>query len=432
LARTFRWYLKKRGNRRTGSRTVGNVGEALFFAFFLLIGGSVLTTMLFTLVIPEWRVNHEYAEHTCKIVGKRLAETESQDGPLYRAEFQIEYTINGVEYRIWTYAVSNIYSSGRESKQAILSRFSLGDTATCWYDPIDPERVVLVRGYSWWIYLVIIVPVAFIVIGAGGLIYTLLHWGKSAERRAAPSQHMLDSELFGVNGHANKEYPNVPLRDDITSSPGTKLRYRLPINTSPGWVLFGTLLGCIIWNGIVAVIVYFVVRGHLAGDHDWILTIISIPFVLGGIFLIYYLLRQLLLTAGIGPTLLEISDHPLYPGNEYKLFISQPGRLSVKKLLLSLVCDEKATYRQGTNTRTETRRVYRQELLRRDNFEIPPGSPFETDCIFKIPETAMHSFKSGHNEVDWTLIVESEVSRWPNLKRAFPVVIFPANGRTVT
>ena len=56
LARTFRWYQKKRGNRRTGSRTLGSIGEALFFAFFLFIGGIVLTVMISTLVIPEWQV----------------------------------------------------------------------------------------------------------------------------------------------------------------------------------------------------------------------------------------------------------------------------------------------------------------------------------------------------------------------------------------
>ena len=98
----------------------------------------------------------------------------------------------------------------------------------------------------------------------------------------------------------------MPQRSDITNSPGTKLLYRLPIDTSPGWALFGTLLVCIIWNGIVAVMVYFAVRGHLAGKPDWILTFFTIPFVLGGVFLIVYFFRQLLLTAGIGPTFLEI------------------------------------------------------------------------------------------------------------------------------
>jgi hypothetical protein len=432
LARTFRWYQKKRGNRRTGSRTLGSIGEALFFAFFLLIGGIVLTVMLSTLVIPEWQVNHEFVEHNCKVMGRRLDEKEDKGGMLYRPEFQIEYTVNGVVYRPWTYTISNPYSSGKESQQAILTKFSVGDAVTCWFNPLNPAQVVLVRGYSWWVYLVLFVPVAFIVIGAGGLIYSLLHWGKSAERSAAMTQRAQERDLFGTNGAAEHEFPNVPQRSDITNSPGTKLRYRLPIDTSPGWALFGTLLGCVIWNGLVTIMVYFAVRGHLAGKPDWILTVFSIPFVLGGLFLIVYFLRQLLVTAGIGPTLLEISDHPLYPGEEYQIFLSQSGNLEINSLSLSLVCQEKATYRQGTNTRTELRPVYRQDLFRRDNFEIPPGLPFETNCLLTVPPGVMHSFKSGHNAVDWTLVVEGDIANWPDFKRAFSVIIYPANGRTAS
>ena len=139
MARTFRWYQKKRGNRRTGSQTLGSVGELLFFAFFLFIGTITLAVMIFTLVVPEWRVNHDFVEHQCNIVGKRLAETEGDEGTLYRPEFEIEYTINGVPYHTWTYTISSPYSSGREDKQAILTQFSVGQTAACWYDPMDPS-----------------------------------------------------------------------------------------------------------------------------------------------------------------------------------------------------------------------------------------------------------------------------------------------------
>ncbi|MGA2060793.1 MAG: DUF3592 domain-containing protein [Thermoguttaceae bacterium] len=432
MARTFRWYQKKRGNRRTGSRTLGSIGEALFFAFFLLVGGIALAVMISTLLIPEWQVNHEFVEHPCKVIGRRLDEIEDKNGTLYRPQFQIEYSVNGVEYRPWTYTISNPYSSGKEIQQAILTKFSVGDTVPCWFNPLNPGQAVLVRGYNWWVYLVLFVPVAFIVIGAGGLIYLLLHWGKSAERSAAMTQHAQDRDLFGASGAADHEYPNVPQRADITNSPGTKLRYRLPIDTSPGWALFGTLLGCIIWNSLVAMMVYFAVRGHLAGKPDWILTFFSIPFVLGGLFLIVYFLRKLLVTAGIGPTLLEISDHPLRPGGEYQVFLSQSGNLTINSLSISLVCQEKATYRQGTNTRTELRPVYSQDLFRRDNFQIPPGLPFETNFPLNVPKGAMHSFKAGHNAIDWTLLVEGDVANWPDFKRAFSVVIYPVNGRTAS
>jgi hypothetical protein len=428
LPLTFRLYHKKRGHRRTGSRTLGSAGEAAFFGFFFVMGCAFLAIILFTLVIPEWRVNHEFLPNTCTVQDKRIVEKEDEDG-VYRAEIQITHVVDGKPYPdIWTYSVENlssVYSSGKEDKQEILDRFQIGTHVPCWYDPTDPDRVVLVRGYLWWIYLVTSVPMIFIIVGAGGMIYTILHWGKSAEHCAAISRRVQERDLLGGGLRNETEYPNVPTGEDITSSPGTKLRYRLPIETSPGWALVGMLAACLFWNGIVGTMVFFAVRSFIAGKPEWMLTFFCVPFVGVGLFLIYCFFRQLLVTTGIGPTLLEISDHPLRPGERYRLFLSQPGRLNVNCLKLSLVCEEEATYRQGTDTRTETQTVFCRELYRRENFEIPQGIPLEVEPELLVPEGVMHSFKSAHNRIQWTLVVEGDVAGWPDFKRAFPVIILP-------
>ena len=166
----------------------------------------------------------------------------------------------------------------------------------------------------------------------------------------------------------------------------------------------------------------------LAGRPDWFLTLFIIPFVLIGLGAIVVFIRQLLVATGIGPTLMEISDHPFQPGGQYRLFLSQSGRLTINAMRVSLVCEEAATYRQGTNTRTETQEVYRQELFCREGFRIESGLPFETEFELNVPEGAMHSFKADHNEINWTLAVEGDVANWPNYKRSFPVIVRPANG----
>ena len=199
--------------------------------------------------------------------------------------------------------------------------------------------MAMVRGYVWMAWVGLIVPFAFILVGGGGLIYAVLHWGKSAEHRAATA------------GRTSREqFPNIPDDSNITNSPGTTLDFRLPMATSPGWALFGTLVACLFWNGIVSVFVVLAVNSHLEGNPEWFLTIFIIPFVLIGIGLVFFFLRQLLITTGVGPTLAEISKHPLHPGESCKLLISQSGRLSVNSIKVSLVCAEEATYRQGTDT----------------------------------------------------------------------------------
>ena len=116
------------------------------------------------------------------------------------------------------------------------------------------------------------------------------------------------------------------------------------------------------------------------------------------------------------------------PGERYELFISQAGRLRLKSLAVLLVSEEEATYRQGTNTRSETRRVYQRELFRREDFEIPRGTPLDVQCPLEIPARAMHSFKADHNEVSWKIVVEGTSVGWPHYERAFPVIVHPGNG----
>jgi len=430
LARRLRYYQKKRGNRRTGSQILGSAGEALFFAILLLLGCGGLVALVAFLVVPQWRVNHEFVESQCTVKDKRVVAREGKEGMLYRPEVYIEYDVEGKPHFAWAYDIGNAYSTGQEEKEALLERFVPGGQYTCWYDPVDPYVVVLVRGYNWWVWLVFLVPVSFIVIGGGGLLYSVLHWGKSAERRAAMAGRTQRRDRFGANGGSGRKFPSVPDDSDITNSPGTKLRFRLPIGSSPGWILFGVLLACLFWNGIVGVFAWGALHGHLRGEPDWLLSLCLIPFVLAGIGLIFLFIRQLLLTTGIGPTLVEISDHPLRPGEECRVFVSQSGRLTVNSLEVLLVCEEAATYRQGTDTRTETREVHRQQVLRREGFEVRRGVPFEAECELTVPAGAMHSFRADHNEISWKLVVKGDVAGWPDYKRAFPVIIHPPNGRT--
>ena len=92
---------------------------------------------------------------------------------------------------------------------------------------------------------------------------------------------------------------------------------------------------------------------------------------------------------------------------------------------MSLVCDEIATYRQGTDTRTEQARIFSRPLLHREHVELSPQSAFEEQCDIEVPTNCMHSFKADHNEVRWRLVVRGELAGWPPFERAFPVVVVP-------
>ncbi len=434
MARSFRLYEKKRGNRRTGSSKLGSAGEAVFFAALVLLGCGGLAVLFAAWVVPEWRANHQFARGVCTVLRTQVGEKQGDDGTLYRPEVQIEYEIDGVTYRVSTYDIHTVrgggYGTERDDAEAMRRRFNEGDEYVVYYDPSDPYVAVVIWGSSWRVWLSMIVPVSLVLIGGGGLVYTLATWGKSAERRAAIVKHAARLDLFSGNGASKPDFPYVPVATNITDSPGTKLAFRLPVVGSPVWALSAWLVACLLWNGLVSVFVVIVIGSFVEGSPDWLLAIFTLPFVLIGIGLIAFFLRQLLVTTGVGPTLVEISDQPLQPGRRYRLFLSQTGRLKLRRLELLLVCDEGATFRHGTDARTETRRVWEQPLLRRDDVEVAGGVPFQTECELAVPVGAMHSFKSGHNEVTWRILVKGSPARWPDFERSFPVIIYPrVNGK---
>ncbi|MEN6451600.1 MAG: hypothetical protein ABFC96_13995, partial [Thermoguttaceae bacterium] len=270
------------------------------------------------------------------------------------------------------------------------------------------------------------IPGSFIIIGAGGLVYALVRWGKSVERRAAIARRKR-SRRFLRSGGAAGVCPFVPQGADMTNSPGTTLKFRLPMAGAAGWALFGLLTFCVLWNAAVTVLLVMAIRGHVTHHADWPLTLFVIPFLVIGLAAIGYFVRRLFVAASIGPTRIEISDHPLQPGNRYRLFLAQSGRLRMKTMRVCLVCHEAATYRQGTNARRETREVCRIELFHREDFEIS-GQSFEADIELTAPAGAMHSFAAEHNEINWAVVVEGEPAGWPAYRRAFPVIVYPAGG----
>ena len=428
MARGFRIYEKKRGHRRTGSGKLGSLGEAVFFAVFLLFGCAGLVLIFVTLVIPEWRANHVFVEHECLVLDKHVGERHGADGVRYRPEIRIQYDVGGERNVVWTYDIRAAYSADEQAARNVIERFEKGKSYPCWHDPADPAAVVLVRGYSWWFWLAFVVPVSFMVTGGGGLIYALMTWGRSAERRAARVKPAAASDRFDPARRADRQFPFIPANGNITDSPGTTLAFRLPAARSPAWLLALWLAAAAAWNGMVAPFAVMVVNGLVAGNPDWLMTIFLVPFLAVGLGLVVVFLRQLLVATGVGPTLVEISDLPLYPGRSYELFLAQTGRLKIKSLEVLLVCEEEATFHHGTNTRKETHRVFQRPLCRQEGFEVRYGEPFQTRCPVEVPAGAMHSFRSDHNEVRWKIVVKGHLAGWPDYERSFPLIVYPGAG----
>ncbi|HET6881198.1 MAG TPA: DUF3592 domain-containing protein [Pirellulales bacterium] len=420
----IRFYGKKRGGRRTGSSLVAKLGSAGFCALALAIGCVALGRIVVGLAIPEVRANRDFVEQAARLIDKRLDQQPSRDGALFAPRFRLQFTAQGRTHTPWAmYDVTDLHTRDRERSEELLARFEVGREYSCWYDPRNPDRVVLARGYTWFTWLMLVVPVPFIAVGIGGLSYLIWSWGKSTERRAILSQESARREQIELTGQA-PPFPAVPSPGDVTDSPGTTLSFRLPA-AEPRWNLLGLFVLFIVWNSIVAIFAWMAIDGYQRGSPDWLLALLVAPFTLAGAGLAVLFIRQLIVAGGVGPTIVEISEHPLYPGGNFELFIDQSGKQSVKRFRVLLVCEEEATYRQGTDARTATRRVYEHEVYCHEVPEGQPGTRLQMRAELEIPASSMHSFRSPHNKVSWKLIVGGEVSRLGEFERSFLLHVYP-------
>lgn len=433
MVRLPRFFGKKRGHRRTGSQAWASLGDAAFHAVLVLVGLVFGGLLVSGVAVPEWRINHDFLPTRCTILAKGVLRRTATDpagvpSSTWQPVLRVRYEALGTTLESWNRPASSTLTGVREDAVGRLATWRLGDTAPGWFDPADPTIVVLERGYNWWMWLLaLLLPGALLAFGGSGLVRAVHRWGRSEERYAAASSLSDILDPLTATAAESPDHPGVPACDDLINSPGTLLRYRLPVESPESWALLGFGLFAMLWNSVLAVLVVGAGIDLIGGRGDWLLLALLVPFAVVGIAGIVVFIRSLLVATAVGTTQVEISAHPLRPGGRYEMLLGQGGAGTFRSLDITLELEEQATFRQGTDTRTERLTVWRQPLQSWRSLQVAPGTRFEARSSVTIPEAAMHSFASEHNAVRWSLVVRGEPARWPPFTRVFPLVVFPAN-----
>jgi len=430
MARWFRIWEKKRGPRRTVPRMVASAGEIFFFSAMFFFGAIFMAMTIASNWLQTWPIRSMFPEvayvKTEGIIQEtRVRRVEKNDRVRYYPEALVLVEIDGDISRKWTLRRNSVIYNQEEAAWQRIEGYQPGWIYDAWYDPATPSRTtILERSSAYGLWVIYLVLISLVVIGGIGLIYTLLLMGISIERRASLAGKAKSLKLLRESMPAD-HYPAIPNDANLTNSPGVRLAYRLPIEVSPGWWLLATFVFSLLWSGMAGVFFVVALAKHLDGNPDWMLTIVCVPTIAVALTALHRFLREVTNHTHVGPTGVEISNHPLYPGREYRVFVTQAGMMKVKKLRVSLVCEESATYVQGTDVRTERHRVLEDDVATFSNFEIRPGMPFEADYQLKIPNASMHSFKSEHNAIHWKLIVRISTHSTKAVDRSFPIVVYP-------
>ena len=286
---------------------------------------------------------------------------------------------------------------------------------------ISPEELSV--GLSFWIFGVL--GLAAVASGIGGIVYRLWQLGASSERRAAIAKRAGSFEIIGPTSDDAVDMPTVPVGKSLTDSPGERLTYRLASESGLGSEIVGPVVLALLWNAVWFVLLAVVVSGLWHSRPRWVLTGLLIPFAGIGWWAFRHSITLLRKRVGMGATIVEISNHPLLPGEEYRVFVCQTGRLRLRKISVHLTCEEVTFYRQGTDVREERHEAFTQELLVETNVRVDPQAPWEQQLVFELPENVMHSFVGSHNAIRWKLVVSGESRPWPSFCQSFPVVVHP-------
>lgn len=330
----------------------------------------------------------------CKVTASEVKSKRSDDGYTYAPIIRLSWSYRGRSYEGGQYASTEVYSSGASAKHEIVRQYPVGEFVPCYVNPDNASHALLSTS----------IPITvWIGLGMGGLFFaiglyiTLGGIGIIASTGVHQSQG--DSEVS---------------RESISHAP-------LVPSATPRQTFIGMLCFAFFWNAIVGVIGYiFLVEG--ADETPIFAKIIVGIFALIGVGLLIAAVRAFMQIFLPYPEF-TISESAPALGESFKVawtFNKDPRQ--IRALTIAIQGKESATYRQGTDTRTDTSTFYEKELYAESRSQL-----FSNDAItVRIPRESMHSFTSANNSISWVVSVKGDVSRWPDLALEYPIFVNPA------
>lgn len=353
----------------------------VFFLIFLIVGAGLAYPLL---VRPAKKMMaaQTWEAHPCTIVSSDIQSSRSKNGITYRVAIRYRYAVGENDFESGRYGFADgVWSSGYKSKQAILDRYPAGAQAICYVNPLDPAEAVLSRGWENDL-LIGIIPAIFLLIGILGLVFS----GKKVPKKPSPSTVALESRNSDGLLVLKSGQPRV------------------------GAFVFLALFA-LVWNGVVWGVWFL--------GEDRMPVFLFALFGGIGLLVVVFAIRQFLVIFNPRPVI-TVNSQQIVPGETLRVEWTLHGDIRrVRKLRVFLEGQERATYRRGTDTSTDTRVFANLEIAsatERENITSGASTLF-------IPDGTMHSFAARNNEIRWTLRVVGEIPHWPDIDDDFPITI---------
>jgi hypothetical protein len=381
----------------SGSGKIGKKFQTGFFLFFFFAGAGFGYFFIFPAIIKSINSDN-WIKTPCIVQSSRVQTHDGSDSTTYSVDIVYEYHLQGHAYRSGQYKFIGGSSSGYQGKADVVRQYPAGKSAACYVNPDDPSDAVLKRELGAEAFLALI-PILFMIIGAAGAIHSLR--GKKSTR----SFTNLAGKTVGTDAGIHPQTGPTVLKP----------------KTSTAGKVIGSIAISIFWNGIVSVFVYQAFQGWKTGHPDYFLTVFMIPFVLIGLVMVGSIFYFALAAFNPKPVII-LSKETIRLGDVVPMHWATKGDVyKIQNFKLSLIGEETATYRRGTNTYTDRHTFFEKVLVNSHN----PESIRLGEAFAEIPAESMHSFKSDNNSIVWKISMHCDVPRWPDSKDDFEITVFP-------
>jgi hypothetical protein len=116
------------------------------------------------------------------------------------------------------------------------------------------------------------------------------------------------------------------------------------------------------------------------------------------------------------------------PGESFRcsVLFTPKTDLKVNRIVAILQGEEKCRSGSGTNSRTHTHVVCRQELVLAEAASYMARMPVEVSGTVTVPETSAYSFQAKENKLIWKLAVSVDLPKWADWTRDTKLCLVPA------
>ncbi len=375
----------RRGSSPNRDRWIGVIFGGVFFVIGAAVGGA-----MFVRPLVKGLAARGWARVPCVITHSDIRTSRGDEGgSQYELDIRYRYKAARREYLGDRYDFNTSTSSLRAWRTAVVRQYPVGKKTECLVNPADPRDAVLsteLGGDRWFM----VFPIGFMVMGAGIAI---------AIYRSKPKGSAVPTATVANAGGSV-----------FTSAASGPVELR-PAGTPMGKFLGLTFIA-LFWNGMTWG--FFLVA-------DTIGRIFLSIFIGGGAFLLWSAITQFLVLFNPRPTL-RVSTGAVRLGESARLDWRFSGSVRrIAKLTLTLQAVERATYRRGTDTTTDTNRFVHQQL-----FETSDAAAIASgEVSVAIPADSIHSLDAPNNKIVWTLHLHGDIARWPDVDFEFPITVLP-------